>query len=114
MDPKLRVVTRIPLSELWRDDGFLSLQRQRSLTTEDVRQLIKSGLVQFVIADVGLALRWIPEIECFHFWKNEVKPHLATEAKTHLADYPGEYFYFASEWKARRSEAPIVVLEKYH
>jgi len=84
------------------------------LTTEDVRQLLSSGPVQFVIADVGLALRWIPESECFRFWKNEVKPHVAPEAKTYLDDYPGEYFYRASEWKARKSEAPIVVLKKFH
>ena len=74
----------------------------------------RSGPVQFVIADVGQALRWIPESECFHFWKNEVNPHLAADAKTHLDDYAGEYFYRASEWKSRKSEAPIVVLEIYH
>jgi hypothetical protein len=107
-------VTRKPLTELWRDDGFSTSQRQRSLTTEDVRQLLRSGPVQFVIADVGLAFRWIPESECFHFWKNEVNPHLAADAKTHLDDYAGEYFYRASEWKSRKSEAPIVVLEIYH
>jgi hypothetical protein len=107
-------VIRIPLTELWRDDGFSTSQRQRSLTTEDVRQMLRSGPVQFVIADVGLAFSWIPESECFHFWKDEVNPHLATEARTHLDDYPGKYFYRASEWKARKSEAPIVVLEIYH
>lgn len=47
-------------------------------------------------------------------WKSEVKVHLAQpDAKTHLEDFPGEYCYFASEWKADVGE-PIVLLAKSH
>ncbi len=136
MDANLRIVTHLPLRELWRDDGFSTTTRGKSLTDEDVRQVLKSGPVQFVIVVVGAAPRWIPASECFQFWKNEAKPHLATgartsldefpdgynEAKPHLAtgartsldEFPDGYCYFASRWEGRQPEAPIVVLEKQH
>ena len=70
--------------------------------------------MQFVVADLGFALRWIPTNECFHFWKHEAKTHLATGTRVVLDDFPGGYFYFASHWEGPESEAPIVVMERHH
>jgi hypothetical protein len=114
MDAKHRIITHLPLGELWRDDGFSTVERGRSLTREDVRQFLTSGPVQFIVADVGAAPRWIPEADSFQFWKNEAKPHVASEPRAHLDEFPGGYCYFASQWQPRGSESPIVVLEKYH
>lgn len=50
--------------------------------------------------------------ECFHFWKDEVKPHLAN-ANVLPDEFPGSYCYFASLWKSAEA-TPIVVLEKHH
>ena len=47
------IVTHLPLQELWRDDGFSTTARDRSLTEEDVRSLLASGPVQIVVVDVG-------------------------------------------------------------
>lgn len=114
MDAKLRIITRLPLAELWREDGFETSERGRSLTGEDVRQLLQLGPVQFVVADVGAAPQWISERECFHFWKNEVRPHLASDGIVRLDEFPGAYCYFAFRWEPRTPELPIVVLEKNH
>jgi len=84
------------------------------LSNEDVQQLLESGPVQFVVADVGGAPEWVPEGECFHFWKDEVKAHLASEAQARLDGFSGGYCYFASQWEPLQPEAPIVVLEKHH
>jgi hypothetical protein len=84
------------------------------LTCEDVRQLLRLGPVQFVVADVGVAPRWIPESECFHSWKNEVQLHLASNKTVQLGEFPGSYCYFPFQWEPRAPEAPIVVLEKLH
>ena len=92
MDLKFRVVTQLPLQELWRASGF----------------------VQFVVVDAGAAPQWIPASECFNFWKTEVKPHLASEDRISLQDFPGEYCYFASKWDSVEPSAPIIVLEKQH
>lgn len=114
MHGKLRIITHLPLAELWRDDGFLTAERGRSLTCENVRQFLTLGPVQFVVADVGAAPHWIPEGECFHFWKNEVQPHLANGGIVRLDEFPGAYCYFAFPWEPPTQEAPIVVLEKHH
>lgn len=114
MDDKLRVITHLPLTELWRHDGFASAERGRSLTCEDVRQLLKSGPVQFVVADVGVAPRWIPERECFDFWKGEVQPHMASDGIVRRDLFRGAYCYVAVQWQSRTQEQPIVVLEKQH
>lgn len=113
MDANLRVVTQLPLRELWRDDGFSTTKRGKSLTYDDVREFLTSGPVQFVVVDVGVAPRWIPASECFDFWKNEAKPHLANGTKASLKEFPGAYCYFASQWEGEKI-APIVLLEKHH
>lgn len=114
MDAKLRIITHLPLAELFRDDGFSTVERGRPMSREDVQQFLTSGPVQFVVADVGAAPRWVPEVDSFRFWKDEVKTHLASDAKVHLAEFPDQYCYFASQWDAHRPEAPIILLEKYH
>jgi hypothetical protein len=114
MYAKLRIIARLPLTELWRDDGFSTAERGRSLHREEVRQLLSTGPVQFVLADVGEPPQWIPLGQSFHFWKDEVKPHLADDSRARLDEFVGGYCYFASQWEPRRTGVPIVVLEKHH
>src|SRR5437867_3382713 len=114
MDPSLRIVTRTPLQELWRSDGSAMSSCQRALKKEDIRELLGTGPIEFVVADPGpLPLRWISLTDCHKFWKSEVKAHLAEPyAKARLRDFPGEYFYFASQWRDPNSTLPIVLLER--
>ena len=107
-------MTQLPLRELWRDDASSTITRGKSLTHDDVRELLAAGPVQFVVADVGVAPRWISSSECFAFWKNEAKPHLASATRASLNDFPGGYCYFASQWEGETTTAPIVLLEKHH
>src|SRR5215472_15259130 len=48
-DANLRIITRLPLTELWRDDGFSTVERGKSLNLEDIRQLLLKG--RFSIID---------------------------------------------------------------
>src|SRR5947207_4176659 len=114
MDSQLRIVTRLPLQELWRDDETFTHVRERWLTANDVTALLKLGPVQFVLADVGMPLSWISLNECYQFWKNEVKPHLAKSDQINLDDYPDGYCYFASMWERPQESGLIVLLEKSH
>jgi hypothetical protein len=114
VDAKLRIVTHLPLRELWRDDGFLTTARGRSLTKKDVHKFLGPGPVQFVVVDVGTAPLWIPLKDCFAFWKGEVQHHFAAEAPVILDQFPGEYCYFASLWDGTDAATPLVVLEKHH
>jgi hypothetical protein len=108
-------ITKLPLAELWREDGFTTTSRARSLTEDDIKGLLGVGPVQFVVADVGASPRWIPLGECYDFWKTEAQPHLAApESKVYLDDFPDGYCYFASEWRTQDGAAPIVVCERHH
>src|SRR3954454_17586936 len=112
MQPSQRIVTRLPLAELWNDEGIVSSSRYRDLVTRDITSLLRMGAVEFVVADVGHPLQWIPAAETFRFWKSEVKIHITDpNSRARLGDFPGAYFYYASEWRTA-DEKPIIVLEK--
>ena len=114
MNATLKVVTQLPLTELWHDDGFTTTSRARWLTADDITTLLRAGRVHFVVADVGLSARWIPLGECYDFWKREAQPHLAApESHASLDDFPDGYCYFASEWSSRDG-APVIVCERHH
>jgi hypothetical protein len=115
MEPKQRVVTRLPLEEVWREDGALaSVQKLRTLQAQDVADLLRVGPVNFVVADVGTPLRWIDSTDCYRFWSTEINVHLAApDQKCTLDEFPGGYFYVASEWR-RKEKFPIVVVERHH
>jgi hypothetical protein len=113
MDPALRIITQLPLRELWRNDGLTTSERTRGLTAEDIRGMLRTSRVHFVIADVGTKPQWIADEKCFDFWKTELQSHLASpETSFALEDFPGNYCYLASEWKG--AEIPIVLCEKNH
>jgi hypothetical protein len=93
MGANIKVVTQLPLTELWCVEGFATNSRVRELAAEDIACLLSVGRVQFVVADLGASPRWIPLGECYDFWKTELRPHLAaSESGAYLNDYPDEYF----------------------
>lgn len=115
MDPSLKVVTAMPLHELWRSDGSPIEPRGLLLSRKNIRELLRLGPIEFVIADAGLALQWIPISDCYKFWRAMVKPHLAEpDSKARLEEFPDQYCYFASQWREPNSKTPIVLLERYH
>ncbi len=111
MDSKHRVVLHIPVTELWKEDGQLLTCRVRGLGGNDVRELLRSGAPEFVVADVGLRLEWISGDRIFAFWKDEVMPRLVQlpVERSRIADRA----YVASEW-VTVGGTTVVLLEKYH
>lgn len=117
MDPALRVVTQIPLAELWTASGTLRATRARWLGRDDVASLLRTGPVQFVIADGGQPLAWIPVGECYVQWKLDVRSHLVVDPNRpfDIYTFPEGYAYVASEWRTEEpTSSPIVLLEKHH
>jgi hypothetical protein len=114
MDPRNRVVTRLPLEQLWKEDGDMAVTRCRKLGREEIRDLLRRGSVHFVIADVGHQLRWVPEAERFRFWKTDGAVHLAERERIDLPAFPDGMAYTASEWAGSPDDVPIVLLETHH
>jgi hypothetical protein len=114
MQSARRVVTSMPLVELFDESGSLPHQRGQFLGLKELRNLLSEDRVQFIVADVGCPLNWIPANECFEFFKCEVRPQLAdADQPADLEDFPAAYCYFASRWLPQDG-LPIVLLEKHH
>lgn len=114
MDGEQKIVSRLPVEELWAGRRLVSTVKVRDLEAADVVDLLRSVAVQFVVADVGKPFAWMPNNERYDFWKDEVKRHLAAPtSKAALEDYPDEYCYFASEWKSYDGDT-IILLSKAH
>ena len=115
MDIGFKVVTPLPLEELWDSTGPLAASRRKALTKGELTRLLQAGLVQFVVAHTGSPLRWIPLENCCSFWKANALPHLAEPgAHAVLGRFPNGYCYFASEWELGGHDSTVVVLEKSH
>ena len=69
MRPDQRIVAKIPLTELWDERGALPGERIRHVDGNLIRGLMGTGQVQFIVADCGAKLNWIPMPERFEFWK---------------------------------------------
>jgi len=117
MQPAQRIVTHVPLDELWDDHGPLAASRDRFLTREELRILLQRSPLRFVVADPGLPLRWIPEAERHVFWKAEVRSRLVEhpERPIDVFSYPAGHAFVASEWVPNDPASPLIVLlESYH
>jgi len=109
-----RMVTRIPLENIWTSEKELTSKRVRYLSKDDIKELLEEGQVNFIIANCGDKLAWISTSQCFDFWKTEVQQHLAPDVdEIYLENFPDNYAYIASEWTFDDS-TPIILLEKYH
>jgi len=70
------------------------------LSVDDVRAILRSGPVEFVVEDfVGRPVRWIAGADVFDFWKQDVRQHVAhPNERVYLDDFTPEYFYWARRW----------------
>ena len=116
MQRTFRPITNLPLAELWDERMQTTTDRQRYLSKEDLRQLMRAGSVRFAVANIGDPLRWIPIDESHAFWKLEVRPHLVDEPNRpfDIHAFPEGYCYVASEWRGSGEGSTVVVLERHH
>jgi hypothetical protein len=114
MDLADRVVTQMPLTELWSGEGVLDACPAETVGEADIERLLRDGST-FVVVDVGRPLKWTSEADRFAFWKAEVKCHLVSPDMDffRLDDYADGYCYTATVWRGT-SPAPVIVLEMHH
>lgn len=114
MDFAQRIVTCLPLTELWTSKGPLDARPTERVGAAEIAQHLQDG-ASFVVADVGKPLRWISAPDRFSFWKTEVKGRLVPRdvERFSIEDYPDSYCYMAISWRGAPS-TPIIVLEIHH
>jgi hypothetical protein len=114
MTPDKRIITHLPLRELWTEQGIVDAKQVRDLSKSDIGDLLRRGQVRFVVADIGGQLKWISRSDCYEFWKSEAKERVADPAEEIRSwEYPSGYCYLATEW-VDKEENPVVLLEVYH
>jgi len=91
----------------------LLAERIRHLDLPLIRELLQKGPVQFIVANCGVKLNWIPLQDRFVFWQSAV-PHIADPLKPiRLDQFPDETAYIASEWRGTDGEC-LILLETNH
>lgn len=114
MDNNKKIVTQIPMTNLWTDLETVFAKRERYITADDIQETLRNYPVEFVVATIGEKLKWISYDKSFDFWKTELKSHLADDINNiNLDNYLDNYAYVASEWSGE-IEMPIILFEKYH
>ena len=110
-----RVVSNLPLDEVWSTAGPLPLHRGDDLDRSAVEGLLRKDLVQFVVAEVGAPLEWVPLADSRKFWRRDAAERLVGPKETgRLDDFTESYFYRAQAWVDDKGECVLVVLEKNH
>lgn len=107
-------VVTMPIEALWDESGETISERVGPLTSSGIADLLRTGPVRFVVADVGRPLQWIAPNRCFEFWKEGLKHNVCEDGKKRPLDtYPGSYCFLASLWRDTTAGA-VVLLEKHH
>jgi hypothetical protein len=114
MDPTLRVVTALPLTELWDKRGTVEASPTRALGHTDVREHLRGG-TRGVIASVSHPLAWLHGTEFYDWWKTEAQSRLAAETseRLRLEDFPDERCWTATEWTLADGSS-VLVFEEWH
>lgn len=109
-----RIVTKIPLDELWTDSEIVSYKRQEYLTERQVQELVFKGDIAVAEASCGLKLSWVSPNSAIEFYKKQIKGHIVNDPdRIILADYEDEWCYLASLWSSADGQKAIL-LETYH
>lgn len=108
-----KIVVKLPLTELWDEMGTLSGERVRHLDENLVRELMGAGPVQYIVANCGAGLNWIPIQERFRFWKAVQSQVVDASRPIYLERFPNQTAYTASEWRGRDGEC-LILLETHH
>lgn len=69
---RMRLVTQLPLRELWNDRGIVSSERVLELDAESVRQHLGEDAVA-AIATIGARLEWIEGQGLLEWWRAEAE-----------------------------------------
>ena len=109
-----RIVTKIPLDELWNDSAMLAYERQEYLTERQVQDLVFKGDIAVAEASCGLKLSWVSPNSALEFFKKKVKGHIVDDTdRIILTDYEDEWCYLASVWVDANGQK-VILLETYH
>jgi hypothetical protein len=76
VDPRLRIVTRLPLQEIWDEAGLIRARKGELVGSDEIRQFLRAEPGALVEAVIGERMVWHTGNARFAFWKGTLRPHL--------------------------------------
>jgi hypothetical protein len=107
-----KIITNFPVNELFKNNNKLTCIK-RQLNKDKIIEIIRIQPIEFIIADIGLKLKWINIQGCYNFWKQGISNNLAFEKPINLDNFDNNYCFGVSEWKYPNEEM-VILLEKLH
>lgn len=102
------------MDSLWNDQEELAAKRKEYLGTEQIKELLRKGPIQFVIANVGDKLTWIDIANTYKIYKSRIKERLIDDLNhIDLENFKDNIGYMASSWEINPGIS-IILLEVYH
>jgi hypothetical protein len=74
---------------------------------------MRTGPVQFIVANCGMKLKWIPLHARFEFWKTVHQQIADPSQPIYLKQFPNETAYIAPQWSGGAGEC-LILLETHH
>lgn len=97
-----------PLRAFFEAAGQALPAKKRSLSAEEVEELVRAGTIRFVLERFGHAFeppRWLTPEEFRTLWKEELRPRLSNPSWAGMC--------FASEHRTDKDEAIVVFTSGY-
>jgi hypothetical protein len=115
MAPWLRIVTRMPLDQLWTQRGITRHLRGAALGAAEVESRLRASQdYELVEARMGSQLRWYPRGH-YGFWKEKARRQTAEPGNVRsLDDFLDSRCYFISEWHDAGTGHGVLLFEEHH
>jgi len=115
IDPRLVVVTRMPLDHLFTETGRTAHVRRKFLGPAAVEALLRASRdYRLVEARMGDPLHWYARGD-YEFWHHGARQHAAEpDNRISLDDFPESRCYFISEWCDAASGDRVLLYEEQH
>jgi hypothetical protein len=112
LKPNQRIVTKLPLTEVWDENGTLHGGRVRHLEQNLIRELMQTGTVQFIVANCGTKLNWIAVtgLSSGKLFANKSPTHRNPSISN---SFRMRTAYIASEWHGSAGQC-LILLEAHH
>jgi hypothetical protein len=119
MAPWLRIVSCMPLDQLWTQHGITRHVRGAALGVAEVEARLRASQdYELVEARTGSQLRWYPRGH-YGFWQEKARRHAEEpdeepDEVRPLDDFPDSRCYFISEWHDAETGDSVLLFEEHH
>ena len=103
-------VANIPVERLWRESEWIEASRERFLTTEETKVMVRDETISIALASINAPMLWLPYNKRFEYWK-AISPMLIDGTRDKWITGLDQ-FYAASIWRSGTED--FLLFEHHH